>query len=417
MIRVKPRRLNILHVATINNPISCQLGYSPIETVIYNLDKGLHARGHRSIVACTADSRVAGERYATVSRSLGDYLRECTPKAQAHVDRHLARALVRAQQGDIDVVHMHEWFERVYNRSFNPPVPIVMTLHVPGVNSGITEFNETAPAVVDRRQPHFVAISDHQRREYVDLVPVSDTVPHGVDVDAFVFRGEPEATPYLLSIGRISPVKGQDVAIEIARRTGAKLIVAGCVQDKAEDRAFFASLEGAFDLVADVRRQPVGSDYFERVMEPILSSDAQVVYIGEVDATAKKHWFRHAQATLFPVQWGEPFGMVLIESMASGTPIVGFRRGAVPEIVKDGKTGFVVDSVDAMVDAVGSIAQIDRRDCRRHVEEHYSIQRMAEGYEAVYERLARPQPVRVLPKTGLRAAGVAVRPDRRVTIG
>jgi glycosyltransferase involved in cell wall biosynthesis len=404
MFRVKQRRLNILHVATINNPISSQLGYSPIETVIYNLDKGLHARGHRSIVACSADSRVAGELHATASRSLGDYMRECTPKAQAHIGRHLARSLLRAQQGDIDVVHMHEWFERVYNRSFNPPVPILMTLHVPAANSGIAEFDADTPAVLDRRQPDFVAISDYQRREYAGLVPVSDVVPHGVDVDEYVFRGEPEAMPYLLSIGRISPVKGQDVAIEVARRSGAKLVIAGCVQDKPEDRAFFESLEGAFDLVVDVGRKPIGSDYFERVMQPVLASEAQVVYIGEVDTAAKKHWFRHAQATLFPVQWGEPFGMVLVESMASGTPIVGFRRGAVPEIVKDGKTGFVVDSVDAMVDAVGSIARIDRRDCRRHVEEHYSIEKMAEGYEAVYERLARSQPVRVLPKTGLRAA-------------
>jgi glycosyltransferase involved in cell wall biosynthesis len=401
--RLRTRPLNILHVATINNPISSELGYSPIETVIYNLDKGLHARGHRSIVACSADSKVAGEHHATVSRSLGDYLRECTPRARDHVDRHLARALVRARRGDIDVVHMHEWFERVYNRSFNPPVPIVMTLHVPGANSGMAEFEARAPAVAGPRQPHFVAISDHQRQEYAGLVPVSDVVPHGVDVDEYVFRGEPEAMPYLLNIARISPVKGQDIAIDVARRSGTKLIIAGCVQDKAEDRAYFESLRGAFDLVVDVGRKPVGSDYFERVMQPILASDAQVVYIGEVDTAAKKHWFRHAQATLFPVQWAEPFGMVLIESMASGTPIVGFRRGAVPEIVKDGKTGFVVDSVDEMVGAVASVAQIDRRDCRAHVEARYSLEKMAEGYEAVYERLARSRPVLVPPRTGLRA--------------
>ena len=416
MLCVKPRRLNILHVATINNPISSQLGYSPIETVIYNLDKGLHARGHRSIVACSADSRVAGELHPTVSRSLGDYLRECTPKAQAHVDRHLARALVRAQQGDIDVVHMHEWYERVYSRSFDPPVPIVMTLHVPGANSGMLESSSAAPAESNRRQPHFVAISDHQRREYAGLVPVSDVVSHGVDVDEYPFRGEPEAMPYLLSIGRLSPVKGQDVAIDVARRSGAKLIVAGCVQDKAEDRAFFESLLGAFDLVVDVRRKPVGNDYFERVMQPILSSDAQVVYIGEVDTAAKKHWFRHAQATLFPVQWGEPFGMVLIESMACGTPVVGFRRGAVPEIVTDGKTGFVVDSVDEMIGAISAVAQIDRRACRTYVEERHSTDTMAEGYEAVYERLA-ARPVRVLANAGPRAAGVAMGPARRASIG
>ena len=395
MIRLNPRRLSILHVATINHPISSQLGYSPIETVIYNLDKGLHARGHRSIVACSAGSGVVGECHETVSQSHGDYVRASTPMAKARVDSHLARALVRAQQGDIDVVHMHEWFERVYSRSFDPQVPIVMTLHVPGVDSGIVEFTETNPAVVERRQLHFVAISDHQRREYTDLAPISAVIPHGVDVDEYLFRDEAEATPYLISIGRIASVKGQDVAIEVARRSGARLVIAGCVQDKAEDRAFFTTLKGRFDLVAEVGRHPIGDDYFENVMEPILSSNAKVIYIGEIDTAAKKHWFRHAQATLFPVRWGEPFGMVLIESMASGTPIVGFSRGAVPEIVEDGVTGFIVESVDQMVRAVESIGQIDRRDCRKHVENRFSIDRMAAGYEALYERLAPPQSVRI----------------------
>jgi hypothetical protein len=118
--RAKSERLNILHVATINKPITSQLGYGPIETVIYNLDKGLHGRGHRSIVACSSDSTVAGERCSTVSQSLGGYLRERTPDAHAHVDLHLARALARAQQGDIDVIHMHEWFERLYTRELLP---------------------------------------------------------------------------------------------------------------------------------------------------------------------------------------------------------------------------------------------------------------------------------------------------------
>jgi glycosyltransferase involved in cell wall biosynthesis len=410
------RRLTVLHVATINKPVSSQLGYGPIETVIYNLDKGLHTRGHRSIVACSADSTVAGERYATVSKSLGDYLREWTPEAQAHVDLHLSRALARAQKGDVDVIHMHEWFERVYCRSFNPPVPIVMTLHVPGPNSGIAEFDETHPAVVQRRQPHFVAISDYQLRQYADLAPVAETIPHGVDLDEYIFRDEPETAPYLLSIGRITRVKGQDIAIQVARRSGAKLILAGCVQDNAEDRAFFSSLRSSLDLVIDVGRHPVGDDYFDRVMKPILSSDAQVIYIGEVDTATKKHWFRHAQAMLFPIRWGEPFGMVLIESMASGTPVVGFRKGSVPEIVRDGKTGFVVESVESMVEAIASIERIDRRDCQRHVEDHFSIHRMAERYEAVYERLAGAQPEQPRPESGRKASGVAMRPYRRVEV-
>ena len=389
MICEKSNRLNILHVATINKPIGSHLGYGPIETVIYNLDKGLHARGHRSIVACSSDSTVAGERYSTVSQSLGGYMRECTPEAHAHVDLHLSRALERAKKGDIDIIHMHEWFERVYSGRFNPPAPIVMTLHVPGPNSGFAEFRETYPGVAPHRRPHFVAISEYQRRQYADLIRVAETVPHGVDVDDYAFRDASDTRPYLFSIGRLARVKGQDAAIEVARRSGAKLILAGCVQDKEDDRAFFSWLGNSLDLVVDVGRHPVNDDYFDTVMKPILSSDKQIIYIGELDTAAKKHWFRHAKATLFPIRWGEPFGMVLIESMASGTPILAFGRGSVPEIVRNGKTGFVVNSVESMVKAVGCLERIDRRDCRRHVAERFSIQRMAQGYEALYERLAR----------------------------
>src|SRR5262249_22700096 len=154
-----------LHVATINKPITSQIGYGPLETVIYNIDKGLSALGHRSIVACSSDSTVTGEKYGTVPRSLGDYWCEYTPEGQARVDFHLSKALVRAQMGDIDIIHMHEWFERVYTDSFNPPVPIVMTLHVPGQHSGITEFRERHPDTLSRPSLHFVAISEYQKRQ------------------------------------------------------------------------------------------------------------------------------------------------------------------------------------------------------------------------------------------------------------
>jgi hypothetical protein len=106
------KRLTILHVATINKPITSQIGYGPIETVIYNIDKGRYALGHRSIMACSSDSTVTGEKYETVSQSHGDYWCGCTSEGQAHVDLHLSRALARAQRGDIDIIHMHEWFER-----------------------------------------------------------------------------------------------------------------------------------------------------------------------------------------------------------------------------------------------------------------------------------------------------------------
>jgi glycosyltransferase involved in cell wall biosynthesis len=132
-------------------------------------------------------------------------------------------------------------------------------------------------------------------------------------------------------------VKGQDVAIAVAKQSGAKLILSGCVQNKREDRDFFTRLKKSIDLIVDVGRHPVNGDYYDQVMKPLLSSDKQVIYIGELDSEAKKHWYRHAQATLFPIRWGEPFGMVLIEFMASGTLILAFGEGAVREIVRDGE--------------------------------------------------------------------------------
>jgi len=392
------RPLTILHVATINKPIAADIGYGPIETVIYNLDKGLHELGHRSIVACSADSMVTGEKFATVSRSLGDYWRSANPAGKAHIDTHLSRALARAQAGDIDVIHMHEWFERVYDGSFQPSAPIVMTLHVPGRNSGVAEFRQRNLGVPAYPGVHFTAISEHQRKQYAGLLPVTRTVPHGIDVDDYHFEQTSNRGSYLFSIGRITSVKGQDLAIEVAKRAGAKLILAGCVQNKEADRAFFARLQPSIDLAVDLGGQPAGDDYYERVMKPLLSSGKQCIYVGELDAAAKKHWYRHAQATLFPIRWGEPFGMVLIESMASGTPIVAFREGAVPEIVRHGETGFVVDSVEAMVEAVGRIERIDRAACRRHVKTRFSIENMAASYATLYRQLAetRARPARTL---------------------
>lgn len=385
-----PKPLTVLHVGTINKPITRSNGYGPIETVIFNIDKGLTDLGHRSIVACSSDSAVAGEQFDTVERSLGDYCRTGTPEAQTQIDLHLSRALVRARRGDIDVIHMHEWFERVYSGRFATQVPIVMTLHVPGDRSGMAEFRSLQPRAFARSWNALsaVAISDYQRLQYSDLLPVAKTIPHGVAIDEYSLKAEPNTGNYLFSIGRITEDKGQDLAIEVARKSGAKLILAGCVQDKEADRAFFARILPSIDLVADLGNQAVTPRYYEDVIQPILASPKQVIYIGELSAEAARQWYRHAEATLFPIRWGEPFGMVLIESMASGTPIIAFGKGSVPEIVRDGETGFIVDTVDEMVAAVGRLSQLDRAASWRHVAANFSVERMATSYAALYRKVA-----------------------------
>lgn len=381
----------VLHVATLNKAIGLETGYGPIETVIHGLDKGLHNLGYRSIVACSADAIVNGEKHETVAESLGAYCSANTEAAQERIGRHLASSLARSRSGDIGVVHMHEWYEHIYSGSFNPSVPIVMTLHVPGSDSGMVDFHDRHPAtpLASRSSVHWVAISEYQRRQYAGLIPIAHTIPHGIDVDRYEFGAVPAPTPYLFSIGRITHVKGQDTAIEIAKRSGTKLILAGCVQNKAEDRAFFEQLRPSIDFTVDLSDVPVDASYYDRVMKPILSSDKQIVYVGELNDASKKYWYRHALATVFPIRWGEPFGMVLIESMASGTPVLAFREGAVPEILVDGKTGFIVDSVDAMVRAVGNAGNLDRRATREHVERHFSVDVMARRYAALYEKIIR----------------------------
>jgi glycosyltransferase involved in cell wall biosynthesis len=395
-IKAKPSTLTVLHAATINKPIRPDLGYGPIETVIYNIDMGLRLSGHRSIVACSADSSVAGEKYVTVERSLGDYCQEETSEQRSIVNGHLLKVLERARMGDIDIIHMHGWLECIYGGMFNPDLPIVMTLHVPAENSGMDEAQKRRFNTMLNPSMHFVSISEYQKRQYSGLANL-ETVHHGINVDDYPFDNKPDKQNYLFMIGRMTRDKGQDKAIELAEKTGSKLIIAGCVQDKPADRDFFETLRNSIDLFVDIGKNPVDEAYYEKIMKPLLSCGKQIIYIGETSSEQKKQWYRHARATLFPVQWGEPFGLVLLESMACGTPVLAFRKGAVPEIVVDGKTGFTVDSLDEMIAAVGRIARLDPAECRRHVQNHFSTSSMAGKYSELYQRIInrrrRRQPV------------------------
>ncbi len=380
------QKLTVLQVATINKPITPDLGYSPIETVIHDIDKGLQSLGHRSIVACSGDSCVTGEKHVTVQRSLGDYVRESTPTQIRTVKTHLLRALERARMGDVDVIHMHGWLDYIYKGLFNPPVPIVMTLHVPADNSWIKKDHYRYFNSMENPTMHFVAVSEYQRRGYDGLANMR-TVHHGIDVGEWHVKEKPVRGKYLFNIGRITPVKGQDTAIAVAKKTGYKLIIAGCVQDKPEDLEFFESLKVSIDLIVDIVKHPADKNYYEKVIKPLLDSNKQIIFIGEVGREQKKQWYRHARATLFPIKWGEPFGLVLIESMACGTPILAFKEGAIPEIVVDGKTGFVVDSLDGMIKAVDRIGSIDSHECERHVHNCFSITNMAKKYSELYQQI------------------------------
>jgi glycosyltransferase involved in cell wall biosynthesis len=205
-----------------------------------------------------------------------------------------------------------------------------------------------------------VSISITQRAPLVALgVPWAATVYHGVPIERYAYAAEDRG--YLAFLGRIAPEKQPDLAIEIARRVGMPLKIAAKVD--AVDR-----------------------EYFERTVEPLLD-DPLVEFLGEIGDDQKSAFLGGARALLFPIDWPEPFGLVMIEAMACGTPIVARPCGSVPEIVIDGRTGLLGSSLMELTDAVKRIDTIDRATCRRHVEERFSVGRMAKDYEAVYRRL------------------------------
>ncbi|HSG32406.1 MAG TPA: glycosyltransferase [Thermodesulfobacteriota bacterium] len=383
----KSGKINVLHVATLNRPIRQDLGYGPIETVIYNIDKGLHKLGHRSIVACSGDSCVVGEKFTTIEKSFSEYWSKDTCIQRENMRKHLLLSLDRAKKGDIDIIHMHDaiMVEYIFNGVLDCPVPIVMTLHVPAEDKG--PFKRWNESLISTSGVYFVPISEYQSKQHEGLVNAQNVIHHGIDVEDYPYMSSSDKHKYLFSIGRITQDKGQDKAIEIAKKTGSRLILAGNIQNKAKDRAFFKSLKKSIDLVVDAGKPPFNDNYYEKVMKPILDSDKQIIYIGEVDSVRKKQWYSHAQATLFSIQWGEPFGLVLIESMACGTPVLAFNKGSVPEIVVDGETGFIVDSVDGMAEAVSKIHLINPGDCHKHVKNNFSIASMAEKYSELYHQI------------------------------
>jgi glycosyltransferase involved in cell wall biosynthesis len=240
-------------------------------------------------------------------------------------------------------------------------VPTVLTAH--GCVDG--ENGRYLAALGD--QVHLVAISEAQRRIAPGL-NWAGRVHNAVDVDTFPMGSGDGG--YLLFLGRFNPDKGAHLAIDAARACGRALVLAGKLNEPAE------------------------RDFFDQVVRPRLGGD--VIYAGEADAALKRDLYRHAAALLFPICWDEPFGLVMVEAMACGTPVVAMRRGSVPEVVVDGTTGFVVDDPAEMPAAIEAVDRLDRAACRAHVEQHFGVEAMVAGYERIFHRLAdRPSPLAV----------------------
>ncbi|WP_433695505.1 glycosyltransferase family 4 protein [Paraburkholderia phenoliruptrix] len=332
--------------------------YGATERVVSYLTEELVRRGHDVTLFATADSSTAARLVPICERGL--WRDTAVWDTLTHHVRQLARVAHLAHE--FDVVHFHgDPLHFPLARSL--PCNSLTTLHgqLLPVDHGPL-FREFAAAPL-------VSISDDQRKP----VPSANwlaTVHHGLPRDEFEFQ--PLPGDYLLFLGRLMPGKRPDLAVDIARRTGLPLKMAG-------------------------KLHPGEREYFAQQIEPLLERSRDFTdYLGEVGGTLRKELLRHARALLFPVEWAEPFGMVMIEAMACGTPVIAFGRGAVPEVLEHGVSGFIVDNVEEAVQAAARIGDIDRAQCRRAFEARFTATRMADDYLRVYEHL--------IAGTGMRAA-------------
>ncbi|MBN1849516.1 MAG: glycosyltransferase [Deltaproteobacteria bacterium] len=316
--------------------------YGPWENVVSLLTEGLVARGIDVTLFATADSITAGKLHA-VSEKGYEEDKEIDPKVWECL--HISGVFEQAEQ--FDLIHNHfDFLPLTYSGLVE--TPMVATIHgfsSPGILPVYQKYNGKV---------FYISISDSDRSPELDYTA---TIHHGIDLNHFTFN--PEQGEDLLFFGRIHHDKGTREAIEIAKRCGKKLIIAGIIQDE---------------------------DYFKRYVEPHIDN-RNVVYVGSADPIKRNQLLGSALALLHPIHFNEPFGLSVIEAMACGTPVVAFNRGSMQEIIEDGKNGFLVSGKEEAVKAFDRIKEINRADCRKVVEDRFTVDHMVEKYIDVYKQV------------------------------
>jgi glycosyltransferase involved in cell wall biosynthesis len=324
-------------------------GYGGTERVVSYLTEQLVREGHDVTLFASGDSNTAANLVPCAPRSLR--LGKAVDTLAHHI---LMLEHVFQRANEFELIHFHiDYLHFPLSRrgSFNHLTTLHGRLDLPDLPVLYQEFSEMP----------LVSISNSQRKPLADANWVG-TVYHGLPASSFTFRLKPEK--YLLFLGRISPEKRVDRAIEIARRARRKLKI--CAKIDRTDRY-----------------------YFNKQIKHLLD-DPLIEFIGEVGHERKNELLGAASALLFPIDWPEPFGLVMIEALACGTPVIAFPCGSVPEIIVDGETGFIVNEIEEAAEAVHRIGTIDRTHCRGEFEQRFTDRRMAQDYVGIYEqRLAR----------------------------
>lgn len=338
--------MRIAQVAPLYESVPPKL-YGGTERVVYHLTEELVRQGHEVTLFASGDSRTSADLVAMCPRAMR-LDRGCVD----HLAHHLVMLDTVAERADeFDIIHYHvDYLHFAVSRGL--PVPHVTTLH------GRLDLPELPHVYSHFSDVPVVSVSQAQR-EPLPMANWVATIHHGLPSSQFAFHETPG--DYFAFLGRISPEKRLDRAIEISKRLQVPLRVAAKV-DKAD------------------------AEYFKQEIEPLLS-DPLVHFVGEIGEDDKSEFLGNARGLLFPIDWPEPFGLVMIEAMATGTPVVAFRGGSVDEVIDDGITGFVVEDMDGAVAAARRITELDRSRCRATFERRFSSDTMGAKYASLYQEL------------------------------
>ncbi len=324
--------------------------YGGTERVVHYLTEELVRRGHDVTLFASGDSETKAKLVASSSHSLRSMY---TSDEAAFTMLNVAKVYKSAEQ--FDIIH-NQLDYYAFPTAYFSPVPTVTTFHGAFTLENRNIYDEY-------KNLNFVSISDSQRKGGPSL-NWRATIYHGIPMEKFPFKANHKN--YLVYVGRISLEKGTHIAMDVAMALNMELIIAAKL-DK-------------YDV-----------DYFNKYVAPRLSNGGKVRWVGEVDEKERNKLTADALCLLHPITWREPFGLTMIEAMATGCPVVAFNKGSVPEIIVERKTGFIVEKESEMIRAIKKISSISRKECRRHVEENFNLKRMVDAYEKLYYEIINGQ--------------------------
>ncbi len=334
--------------------------YGGIELIIDELARGLATKGHKVTVFCCGGSTIEQEgitRFETSPYPTSEHIEE---NRKWELNQMLT---ILGRQHEFDVIHFN--YEPAVFR-FNIDgivvnlldfftVPVTLTFHnTTSIQDNIDYYRNK----LSLHRHEMIFVSENQRRP-VEFFPKTKVVYNAIPIEDFPFESKKEN--YMLFLGRITPFKGILEAITVAQKTNIPLVIVAKVDS-------------------------VDKEFYEKEVKDKIDGEL-IHYVGEADFAGKTEYLKKAKCLLFPILWEEPFGLVMAEALVCGTPVVAFRRGSVPEIIQDGVNGFIVDNVDEMIEAVGKTKAISAEKCRESVEGRFSVERMVNEYEAIFEKL------------------------------